>query len=142
MRVFYLSLFLMVFFLIISLFQNVPAFALALEGGNSPLTEDADKSTDEQAKEDIGEMKNRSSDKLRELSEDPGLVDYFSLVLYGISVFLQIILSTLKYILWFAPLLMKWGVPFPIAGFLQTIIYILYALSIKDLFFARRLNTR
>lgn len=131
----------MVFFLTVSVFQEVSVFAAALEGGNSALVDGANQSTDNAAKEDINELKTDSRKKMVEIADDPGLSDYFSMFIYGAGVFLSIVASTLEYIVWFAPLLMKWGVPSAIAVMLQTVIYILYLLSLKDLFFGRRMQT-
>lgn len=140
MRALYLSLFLMIFFLSLSVFQHVTILGAALEGANQPVIEGQNQTMDTAARQEINELKEDSTDKMAEMKNDPGLTEYFSVIFYGVKVIFSIIGNTIRYIVWIAPLLMKWGVPTTIAAMLQTVIYILYLLSLMQVLIGNRIK--
>ncbi len=139
MRAFNLSVFIMVFFLILSIFQSFSEFR-----GLSPssyITQDGkaiNLYSAESVSQDLQNTSSTAEASLESIRDDDSFLNIFSAILKGIRLVLHVVISTFKYLVFFAPVLIMWGVPVQIAMFIQGLIYLSYVISIFDLFRIKR----
>lgn len=136
MKAFNLSLFILIFFLVLNLISGFQEFSNFAGDNFERIDSDGDTLTlnSSQAESELETSWTTAESKLQDLKDDPSILDYFAVFLYGIGRVLMIILNTLRYLVFFADILMRWGMPVVVAGFVQLLIYLSYVFTYIDLF--------
>jgi len=137
MRALYLSLFLMTFFLTFSLFTGFAEFGgFAIDSSgltdanydNTTIALSQDGVTDE-----LTNLKDESFNKLNTIKTDNTILSILAVAWYGIQLIFMVILNTIRYLLFFADVLLMWGTPLVIASFIQLMIYVSYLITLLEI---------
>jgi len=132
MRALYLSLFLMTFFLTFSLFTGFTEFGgfsidtTGISDGNISLTQEG-------VTTEMTNLKDDSFNKLNEIKTDNSILNILAVAWYGIQLIFRVILNTIRYLLFFADILIMWGTPLIIASFIQLMIYVSYLITLLEI---------
>lgn len=130
-----LTLFLIVFFLMMGFFNTLAPFgggdyfktsSEVLSGDNSSVNTNVSSYVE-------GTLREAAQGQMDEYREgDIGSI--FSFMVLGAKVLISVFASTLRYIVFFADVLIAWGTPFLVAFLVQMMVYITYALTIYEAF--------
>lgn len=132
-----LSLFLIVFFVMMGFFDTLQPFGGGMFKTSSEVINSDDPNVNENVSSYLEEtLLEAAEGQMNEYTEgDIGAI--FSFGILGAKVLITVFVTALRYIFFMADVLIAWGAPLIVALLIQMLVYITYALSIYETFVKR-----